>query len=436
MKFPGFLQNSGKILSATALLLAFISCASSKAVHLIDLTSKESPSETEIILTTSDPVQYKETKLENPPCLIISFPEEKIISNKEEELKINKGPIKRIKNEYYLEKRRGQKLLSLMVVELEQDVPYSISNIGNLIILKIESPPSAPALPTPQNSNQNKQQTSAEPLHLEPGYLIGPEDILSVEVWKHPDISREVVVNSKGEITIPPFKNLSVIGLTASQLEEKLAKALSKYILDPIVFVTIKQYNSQRVIALGEVKTGMYTLKRKTTLVEFLGQIGDMTPNANIYGIKLIKKDGTVFTFDLNKLLANSETREKTLVSAGDTVYVPPLDMNKVLVLGEVTYPQSLIFKGKMTVADAIAEAGGYTRDAVLKSVIIIRGEPGSQQGIRVSLKQMLKEADVSQNIELEPGDIVYVPKTFIVNVERFLRDLAFPLTWYFWYLR
>lgn len=436
MKSKGYLQKSGKILFAAALLLAFISCVSSRTVRLLDLITKESPTETEIILTTSNPVQFQETKLENPPCLIISFPEDKIISNKEEELKINKGPIKRIKNEYYMEEKKGQRLLNFVVVELTQDVSYTLSNNGSSIILKIESPPSSPALPFPENSNKNELQKSEKPLNLEPGYIIGPEDILSIEVWKHPDISREVEVNHKGEITIPPFRNLSVIGLTTSQLEEKLAKAFSKYILDPIVFVTVKQYNSQRVIALGEVNTGMYTLKRKTTLVEFLGQIGDMAPNADTYHIKLIKKDGKVLIFDLNELLSDPEKREKVFVSAGDTVYVPPLDMNKVLVLGEVTYPKALILKGKMTVADAIAEAGGYTRDAVLKSVIVIRGDPGSQKGIRVSLKQMLKEADVSQNIELKPGDIVYVPKTFIVNVERFLRNLAFPLTWYFWYIR
>ncbi|MFQ6084626.1 MAG: hypothetical protein ACE5WD_14905, partial [Candidatus Aminicenantia bacterium] len=69
-------------------------------------------------------------------------------------------------------------------------------------------------------------------------------------------------------------------------------------------------------------------------------------------------------------------------------------------------------------------------------SIIIIRGELGSQKGIRVNLSQILKKGDIGQNIELKPGDIVYVPKTFIADIERFIRDISIPLYWYFWYLR
>jgi polysaccharide export outer membrane protein len=291
---------------------------------------------------------------------------------------------------------------------------------------------------TIQENSQVKPQPLEEekkPL-VQPGYLIGPEDVLNVEVWNQPNISREVVVDYEGDINIPPVRKLSVIGLTVSQLEEKLSKAFSKYIIDPIVFVSIKEYNSQRVTVLGETKTGMYTLKRRTTLVEFLGQIGGTTENADTFHIKLIKKDRRAFIYDLNDLIDNPQKSESIIVSGGDTVYVPPLEFNKVYVLGEVKTPQIVTIKGKLTVIDAITEAGGFTRDAVRKSVMIIRGELGSQEGIRVNAKQILQKGDISQNIDLEPGDIVFVPKIFIVHIERFLRDFAYPLTWYFWFLR
>ncbi len=279
------------------------------------------------------------------------------------------------------------------------------------------------------------QDGEEEELPAEEGYLIGPEDVLSIEVWNQPDISREVVVNHDGEITIPPVRKLSVIGLTVSQMEEKLAEALSKYLIDPIVFVTVKEFNSQRVTALGEIRTGMYTLKRRTTLVEFLGEIGGPTDNADTYHIRLIKKDKKVFIYDFNELLKDPQKSESVIVSGGDTVYVPPLEFNKVLVVGEVKNPKVVPIKGRLTLIDAITDAGGYTRDAVLKSVIVIRGELGSQEGIRINVNEILKKADLSQNIELEPGDIVYVPTTFIVHIERFLRAVAYPLTWYFWFI-
>lgn len=427
--------KKGTFAAAAVLISILISCASSGSVHLVDLTARESPSETELILTTSSPVEYQQTRLDSPPCLIISFPQHKVISSSEEELTINKGPIRTIKNEYFQERKIDRKLLNLMIIELAQDVPCQVSSEGRSIIVKMKNPPSSFAFrsETPTDNERQAQEKASLP---EPGYLIGPEDVLSIEVWKHPDISREAVVNAKGEITIPPIKSLSVIGLTASQLEEKLAQALSRYLIDPIVFVTVKQFNSQRVIALGELNTGIYTLKRRTTLVEFLGQIGGMTANADTYHIKLIRKDGEVFIFDFHQLLNAHEKREAIFVSGGDTVYVPPLEMNKIYVLGEVKDPKVVTLKGKMTVVEAVAEAGGYTRDAVLRSIIVIRGEPGAQKGIRVSLKHVLKEADLAQNIDLEPGDIVYVPKSFVADVERFMRTLAFPITWYFWYVR
>ena len=104
--------------------------------------------------------------------------------------------------------------------------------------------------------------------------------------------------------------------------------------------------------------------------------------------------------------------------------------------MGEVKSPKIVNIKGKLTLVEAITEAGGYTDNAVTKSIIVIRGELGSQKGIRLNLSRILKKGDIAQNIELKPGDIVYVPKTFIVYIERFLRDLALPLTWYFWYLK
>jgi polysaccharide export outer membrane protein len=282
----------------------------------------------------------------------------------------------------------------------------------------------------------NQPKTEIENIQTEPGYLIGPGDVLNIEVWKEPDISREVTVNYKGEIKLPPIKKMSAIGLSIPLLEERIAEALSKYLIEPVVFVTVKEYNSQRVIALGETTTGMYTLKRKTTLVEFLGQIGGPTENADTSHLKLIKKDGRIFTYDLHELIKDSQESQEIVVTGGDAVYIPPLELNKVFILGEVKSPKSVIIKGKLTVVDAIAEAGGYTNDAVTSSVMIIRGELGSQKGIRINLKRILKEGDIGQNIELMPGDIVYVPKTFIVHIERFFRGISAPILWYLWYAR
>ena len=416
------------------IILAFISCATSKDIHLIDMTTKESPSETELILTTTDPVPYKETKLENPPGIIISFPGNKVFCSEKDELIINKGPIKKIKNEYYEKEGKGQRWLNFLVVELPKDIPYTISQSGSSIIIRMENLTQSPNAATKEI--EPKPQFSDKTPSLELGYLIGPDDVLHIEVWQHPDVSGDVRVNYKGEIRVPPIKSINVMGLPSYQVEEKLAEALSKYLIDPVVFVSVKEYNSQRVIAIGETTTGMYTLKRRTTLVEFLGQIGGTRENADILRIKLIKKDGKTHTYNLNKLINDPQKSNEVLVSGGDTVYVPPQEINKVYILGEVKIPKVINVKGKLSLVEAITEAGGYTDNAVTSSILVIRGELGSQKGIRLNLSRILKKGDIAQNIDLKPGDIVYVPRTFIASVERFLRLAAAPLTWYVWFLR
>ncbi len=413
--------------------LALFSCASQKSVQLINLVTKEKPSETELILTTTKPVEYKETKVENPPSLIISFPNNKIFSSEKDELAINKGPIKKIRTEYFQKENKGQRRLNLIIVELSQEIPYEITDSGSSIIIKLENP-ELPQI-TPEKSEPETQARS-DVQKIEPGYLIGPEDILHIEVWKHPDISGDVAVNYRGEILLPPLRKIGVMGLTVSQLEEKLTEALLRYLIDPIVFVSVKEYNSQRVIALGETTTGMYTLKRRTNLVQFLGQTGGITEKADPFHVKLIKKDGRIFTYNLNQLINDPQKSEEALVAGGDTVYVPPLELNKVYILGEVKEPKSINIKGKLTLVEAITEARGYTENAVKRSIMVIRGELGSQKAIRVNLSAILKKGDIGQNIELEPGDIVYVPKTFVADIERFLRNITPLVTWYFWYLR
>jgi len=215
------------------------------------------------------------------------------------------------------------------------------------------------------------------------------------------------------------------MAFTTYQLEEELAKYLSKYLIDPIVFVSVKEFKSQRIIALGETTTGMYTLKRKTTLVQFLGEIGGPTENADVARIKLIKKDGEIFIYDLNELVSDPIKREEALVSEGDTVFIPPLALQRISVLGQVNNPQTIVIKGKLTLVEAITQAGGFNENSVKSSVIVLRGELGDLRGYRVNVNRILGKGDIGLNIALEPGDIVYVPKTFIADIERFLRDVS-----------
>lgn len=267
-------------------------------------------------------------------------------------------------------------------------------------------------------------------------YLIGPGDVLSIEVWRHPDTSREVTVNHKGEITFPPIKNMSVAGLSVPEIEEKLAASLSFYLIDPIVFITVKEFNSQKVSVFGEAipnrGPGEYPLKKPTSLLEFLNQIGGPTENADTSKITLIKKSGSTFIYDLEKLLDAPLESRQIILEGGDIIYIPAVKHQKIYVLGEVNKPQSMDIEEEMSIIDALTIAEGFTQNAVTRSIIVIRGDLGSQKGIRINLKQLQKKADLSQNILLQPGDIIFVPRNFVVDIERFVRILSTPLLFWF----
>jgi len=417
-----------RVLSFSA-FLAFMACVPSRDAQLVNLATHASSSVTELVLTTSRPLQYKETKLQDVPGFIISFPADKIFSSEKDELVINDGAIKTIRNEYGQKDGQGRRELNSIVVELTRDLPYKISNNENSIVVRIEHPePFSAAAPPVKMDLEVQPQGKQAPLQEELGYLIGPGDVLIIEVWKYPDVSRDVVVNEEGDIRLPMIKSIRAMGMTVPQLEKKLTQALSQYLVDPSVFVTIKDYNSQRVIAMGEVKAGMYTLKRKTTLTEFLSQIGGPTDKADITRLKLIKKDGKTISYDLNELLKDPQKAEAVLVSGGDTFYVPPLETKKVYVFGQVATQKAIDIKGKYKLVDAIADAGGPTARAITKSIVVVRNAIGSPKAILIDLDKILKKADLFQNIELMPGDIIYVPRSFIADIETFWALITPPM--------
>ncbi len=100
----------------------------------------------------------------------------------------------------------------------------------------------------------------------------------------------------------------------------------------------------------------------------------------------------------------------------------------KIIVLGEVGSPGVYSVTGKRTILEAIALAGGFTQDAVLSSVILIQGGLENPKGARVNLSSAINKADVSQNVVLEPEDIVYVPKKFIANVNYTIGQILGPI--------
>jgi len=98
---------------------------------------------------------------------------------------------------------------------------------------------------------------------------------------------------------------------------------------------------------------------------------------------------------------------------------------NKVVALGEILSPGIYKFSTVPTIAEVVASAGGYTKYAVLNSIMIIRGDiKAKPEVLRINFAQVLKTGNLSENISLKPNDIVYVPRSFVGNLNTFLEIL------------
>jgi len=112
------------------------------------------------------------------------------------------------------------------------------------------------------------------------------------------------------------------------------------------------------------------------------------------------------------------------------SISVAKLGASKVIILGEVTYPGVYGVSGKRTVLEAVALAGGFTSDAVVSSIILVRGGLQKSTGRRINLNKSLKGKDDKNenNVELRSEDIIFVPKKFISDVNYLVNTVLGPI--------
>ena len=121
-------------------------------------------------------------------------------------------------------------------------------------------------------------------------FLLGPEDVLVVTVWKNQDLSREVAIRPDGMISMPLIGDVPAANLTANSLAKRIAERLTEYMASPIVSVQLKEVNSYFIYVLGEVpKPGNYSLKSYGNVMEGISLGGGFTPFAKKNKIKVLR---------------------------------------------------------------------------------------------------------------------------------------------------
>ena len=167
----------------------------------------------------------------------------------------------------------------------------------------------------------------AAPVTVGSEFVIGPEDLLQVSVWKNESLSRQLPVRPDGKISLPLLHDVHAAGLTAMQLRDKIATALAEFMPNPEVSVTVLEVRSYRVSVLGEVqKPGVLQLKAPTTVLEAIALAGGFRDFASPSKIVIFRKDNGGQTqrlrFNYNRAVGAAGEENVTLRS-GDVVVVP-----------------------------------------------------------------------------------------------------------------
>jgi len=249
-------------------------------------------------------------------------------------------------------------------------------------------------------------------------YLIGAKDLLEIKVLGEDKLNTTVRVSQDGKITFPYLGEIQVDGLTAAQLEKKLSQLLGeKYIINPQVKVSIKEFRSKRVSILGAiVKQGSYELLGRTTLLEILAEAGGLARDAGKEIIVIRQQaDGSNVSLKIpvEDLMQKGDAKLNIVLEPNDIINIPVDQLVQIYVYGQVKTPGALqVLKSNIpTLVRAIAQAGGFTERAAKGNVVIRRKDAlGIEKEIKVNVKNIQKNK--AKDIQLLADDVVFVPET------------------------
>lgn len=250
-------------------------------------------------------------------------------------------------------------------------------------------------------------------------YILGPEDVVSVTIWEHPELSRTAVVRADGTVTFPPLGDLVAAGSGTAIFAREIEKQVyAKLRITTQATVSVVAFNSRKVFLAGQVlQPGRYSFETMPDIVELLGQAGGLGSGGDLSGVRILRrKDGSEETInvDLNRAIQQGDLTGLPKLESGDVVFVPPgaaaagtavATADAIYVFGEVIRPGTYTAGSAHTLAQVLVLAGGPTAVADLSCVDIISGGTEGSYLLRVDLQTELHEGRGGP--EIRPGDTI-----------------------------
>ncbi len=178
-----------------------------------------------------------------------------------------------------------------------------------------------------QDASPNKPDTKPADKPHDNSFVIGNDDVLAINVWKEPDISRSIPVRSDGKISLPLVGEVQAAGLTPLALEKNIAEKLKNFISEPEVTVMVQQINSQKFNILGQVvRPGSYVIANSPTVLDAIALAGgfrDFAKQKSIYILRTGPGGEAHLRFNYKDVSQGKNMAQNIKVQPGDTIIVP-----------------------------------------------------------------------------------------------------------------
>lgn len=275
-------------------------------------------------------------------------------------------------------------------------------------VVRPDTPPATPVVvpawqraAIPEGSNRTPIGQMPPPAAT-PGFVIGAGDTIDITVLGRPELSATGNVSGDGLVTTALVGAVPVLGLTPQQAAQRIALAYKngQYLVDPQVTVTLRDYQSQQLSVLGEVKSpGRFPMRTRLSILDALALAGGINEGGAQLAYILRPEDSVVtrYEVDLDALLQAGAGQQYFELLAGDTVVVPKAEL--FYIYGEVKTPNAYKLKPGLTVIQALSLAGGLT-------------DKGSDRRIDIRRRDELGELHTQAatlSDALHPDDVIYV---------------------------
>lgn len=256
----------------------------------------------------------------------------------------------------------------------------------------------------------------------QPDYTIGPNDVVFISIFGKPEWGSSVLtlsnpnmngnrVDGSGNIYLPLVGKVNVNGLTVDQARLLLEEKYKYYLKNPSIVIEISEYKSKAIYLMGQFREpGTYYMDRPMKLLHGMSLGKGLVESANFRSARILR-EGRIMPVDVYRLLREGDVSQNVWLRQGDVIYVPDLRDQNVFVIGAVKKPGAVPLVSRMTLLQALAEAGFDETLSYSRYIRIIRSfSPTRGALIVLDLKKIVEGETL--DFELMEDDVIYIAKS------------------------